>query len=68
MKQWFKLVGRNSKSRAQGEIELELKLSTREDRNISEENNWLDILQHEDLLKMFLKYEFQFCQVNFYFH
>ncbi|XP_048248797.1 BAI1-associated protein 3-like isoform X2 [Haliotis rufescens] len=55
--QWYQLQGRSSRSNIQGEIHLKLKLATREDRGIPEDDNWTDVKQHEDLMCIFIEHE-----------
>lgn len=40
-----------------GQIHLRANLATREDRGISEEDNWTDIKQHVELLQIFIDHE-----------
>ncbi|KAK2182622.1 hypothetical protein NP493_345g04038 [Ridgeia piscesae] len=54
---WYNLEGRSSRSNIEGSICLSLALATREDRGYSEEDNWNDIRQHEDLICVFIEYE-----------
>ncbi|KAF5278098.1 hypothetical protein FQR65_LT03614 [Abscondita terminalis] len=54
---WFKLEARSQRSSVQGRIRLKLWLSTREDRGISEEDNWTEVRQHESLYAIFVDYE-----------
>lgn len=56
IEKWYKLEGRSSKSNIQGEIQLKLCLTTREDRGIPEDDNWTDMKQHEDLICIFIEY------------
>ena len=55
--QWFALEGRSEQSKVRGEIHLRANLATREDRGISEEDNWTDIKQHVELLQIFIDHE-----------
>lgn len=54
---WFKLEARSQRSSVQGRIRLKMWLSTREDRGVSEEDNWAEVRQHENLTCMFIDYE-----------
>ncbi|XP_017779059.1 PREDICTED: BAI1-associated protein 3 isoform X2 [Nicrophorus vespilloides] len=54
---WFKLEARSQRSSVQGRIRLKMWLSTREDRGISEEDNWTELMQHENLYATFIDYE-----------
>ncbi|ESO87159.1 hypothetical protein LOTGIDRAFT_91451, partial [Lottia gigantea] len=54
---WYKLEGRSARSNIQGEIHLKCNLATREDRGIPEDDNWTDILQHEDLMRIMIEHE-----------
>ncbi|XP_064637155.1 BAI1-associated protein 3-like isoform X4 [Lineus longissimus] len=54
---FFDLEGRSNRSNVQGQIRLKLNLATREDRGVSEEDNWTDIKQHEDLYCIFIEHE-----------
>lgn len=54
---WFKLEARSHRSTVQGRIHLKMWLSTREDRGASEEDNWEEMLQHERLIRIFLRHE-----------
>ena len=54
---WFPLEGRSENSKVRGQIHIRANLRTREDRGISEEDNWTDIKQHVELLKIFIEYE-----------
>lgn len=54
---WFKLEARSQRSSVQGRIRLKMWLSTREDRGISEEDNWTEVRQHENLYAIFVDYE-----------
>ena len=51
---WFELEGRSARSNVEGQIRLQMRLATREDRGIPEEDNWTDIKQHEDLMSIFI--------------
>ncbi|GJQ84188.1 hypothetical protein Trydic_g2862 [Trypoxylus dichotomus] len=54
---WFKLEARSQRSSVQGRIRLKMWLSTRENRGISEEDNWTELMQHESLYATFIDYE-----------
>ncbi|KAK7502304.1 hypothetical protein BaRGS_00006257 [Batillaria attramentaria] len=54
---WYRLEGRTARSNIQGEIHLKLSLATREDRGIPEDDNWTDVRQHEDLMRIFVEHE-----------
>ena len=46
---------------------MSLALATREDRGYSEEDNWNDIHQHEDLICVFIEHElrkFKVCRTH----
>lgn len=62
---WFSLEGRSENSKVRGQIHLRANLATREDRGISEEDNWTDIKQHVELLQIFIDHElkrFNVCE------
>jgi BAI1-associated protein 3 len=54
---WFSLEGRSENSKVHGQIHIRANLATREDRGISEEDNWTDIKQHVELLQIFIDHE-----------
>lgn len=54
---WFKLEARSQRSSVQGRIRLKMWLSTRENRGVSEEDNWSELTQHESLYATFIGYE-----------
>ncbi|CAF2680653.1 unnamed protein product [Rotaria sp. Silwood2] len=54
---WFSLEGRSENSKVHGQIHIRASLATREDRGISEEDNWTDIKQHVELLQIFIDHE-----------
>ncbi|KAL3275866.1 hypothetical protein HHI36_020605 [Cryptolaemus montrouzieri] len=54
---WFKLEARSQRSSVQGRIRLKMWLSTRENHAASEEDNWTELMQHENLYKTFVDYE-----------
>lgn len=54
---WFKLEARSQRSSVQGRIRLKMWLSTRENRGASEEDNWSELVQHENLYATFVDYE-----------
>lgn len=54
---WYKLEARTQRSTIQGRIRLKLRLSTREDRGTSEEDNWGELRQQERLYTVFLNHE-----------
>ena len=54
---WFDLEGRSEKSKVEGKIRLRLKLATREDRGIPEDDNSNDYKQQEQLLSLFIRHE-----------
>ncbi|UJR07768.1 hypothetical protein I4U23_012051 [Adineta vaga] len=54
---WFSLEGRSENSKVRGQIHIRANLATREDRGISEEDNWTDIKQHVELLQIFIDHE-----------
>ena len=57
LEEWIVLEGRSSRSNVEGRIRLKLNLATREDKGYSEEDNWLDILEHENLICIFIEHE-----------
>ena len=59
VERWYDLEGRSEKSKVEGKIRIRLKLATREDRGVPEEDNWNDLNQHEQLLSIFMDYEIQ---------
>ena len=61
---WFQLEGRSARSNVEGSIRLHLRLATREDRGIPEEDNWTDIKQHEDLMSIFIEHEIRKFRVR----
>ena len=61
---WFELEGRSSRSNIEGHIRLKLQLATREDKGYSEEDNWMDIQEHENLICVFIEYELRKFQVS----
>ncbi len=61
---WFDLEGRSARSNVEGQIRLHLRLATREDRGIPEEDNWTDIKQHEDLMSIFIEHEIKKFRVR----
>ncbi|CAF0890091.1 unnamed protein product [Rotaria sordida] len=54
---WFSLEGRSENSKVRGQIHIRANLTTREDRGISEEDNWTDIKEHVELLQIFIDHE-----------
>ncbi|XP_067135056.1 BAI1-associated protein 3-like isoform X2 [Centruroides vittatus] len=55
---WFPLEGRSHRSSVQGQIYLKLNLGTREDRGSAvDEDNWKEVVEHQELLWMFIEYE-----------
>ncbi|CAF0914776.1 unnamed protein product [Rotaria sordida] len=54
---WFSLEGRSENSKVHGQIHIRANLATREDRGISEEDNWTDIKQHVELLQIIIDHE-----------
>lgn len=54
---WFVLEGRTARSAVQGRIRLKMTLSTREDRGVSEEDLWSEIVQQEKLTEIFVRHE-----------
>ena len=62
---WFELEGRSSRSNIEGHIRLKLQLATREDKGYSEEDNWMDIQEHENLICVFIEYELRKFQVSY---
>ncbi|CAF1561477.1 unnamed protein product, partial [Rotaria magnacalcarata] len=54
---WFSLEGRSENSKVHGQIHVRASLATREDRGVSEEDNWTDIKQHVELLQIFIDHE-----------
>ncbi|CAF1066209.1 unnamed protein product [Adineta ricciae] len=54
---WFALEGRSENSKVHGQIHIRANLATREDRGVSEEDNWTDIKQHVELLQIFIDHE-----------
>ncbi|XP_076385473.1 BAI1 associated protein 3 isoform X7 [Megachile rotundata] len=54
---WYKLEARTQRSTIQGRIRLKLRLSTREDRGTSEEDNWGELRQQKRLYTVFLNHE-----------
>ncbi len=62
---WFSLEGRSENSKVRGQIHIRANLATREDRGISEEDNWTDIKQHVELLQIFIDHELNKFKVRF---
>ncbi|CAF4237191.1 unnamed protein product, partial [Rotaria sp. Silwood2] len=54
---WFSLEGRSENSKVRGQIHIRANLTTREDRGLSEEDNWTDIKEHVELLQIFIDHE-----------
>lgn len=54
---WFDLEGRSEKSKVEGKIRLRLKLATREDRGLPEDDNSNDLKQQEQMLSLFIDHE-----------
>ncbi|XP_057657644.1 BAI1-associated protein 3 isoform X1 [Diorhabda carinulata] len=54
---WFKLEARSQRSSVQGRIKLKMWLSTRETRGVSDDDNWTELTQHENLFATFIDYE-----------
>ena len=61
---WYKLEGRSQRSTIQGRIRLKLFLSTREDLGTSEEDNWTEVKQQENLHGVFIDYELSVFKVS----
>ncbi len=61
---WFSLEGRSENSKVHGQIHIRANLATREDRGISEEDNWTDIKQHVELLQIFIDHELNKFKVS----
>jgi BAI1-associated protein 3 len=57
IEKWFSLEGRSENSKVHGHIHLRASLATREDRGVSEEDNWTDVKQHVELLQIFIDHE-----------
>ncbi|XP_075558268.1 BAI1-associated protein 3-like isoform X2 [Dermacentor variabilis] len=57
--QWFPLQGRSQRSTIQGQIRLKLCLGTREDRGMaaSIDDNWKEVVEHQELLWIFIEHE-----------
>ncbi|XP_075725251.1 BAI1-associated protein 3-like isoform X8 [Rhipicephalus microplus] len=57
--QWFPLQGRSQRSTIQGQIRLKLSLGTREDRGMaaSIDDNWKEVVEHQELLWIFIEHE-----------
>ncbi|XP_077526538.1 BAI1-associated protein 3-like isoform X5 [Haemaphysalis longicornis] len=56
---WFPLEGRSHRSTIQGQIRLKLSLGTREDRGMaaSIDDNWKEVVEHQELLWIFIEHE-----------
>jgi BAI1-associated protein 3 len=54
---WCDLEARSEKSKVEGKIRLRLKLATKEDRGVHEEDSWDEIKQQEQMLSVFINYE-----------
>lgn len=54
---WFDLEARSEKSKVEGKIRLRLKLATREDREMLEDDNSNDFKQQEQLVSLFVSHE-----------
>ncbi|XP_069995655.1 BAI1-associated protein 3 isoform X6 [Penaeus vannamei] len=54
---WYPLEGRSLRSNIQGQIHLKMWLSTREDRGTSEEEAWVEVRQHDQIITIFLLHE-----------
>jgi BAI1-associated protein 3 len=48
----------------EGRILLKVKLATREDRGISEEESWTESQQHEELMMFFIDHEIRRFKVG----
>ncbi|ELU07462.1 hypothetical protein CAPTEDRAFT_226475 [Capitella teleta] len=57
VEKYFDLEGRSARSNVEGRILLKVKLATREDRGISEEESWSETQQHEELMLFFIDHE-----------
>jgi len=54
---WFDLEGRSEKSKVEGKIRLRLKLATRENRGLPEDDNSNDFKQQQKLVSLFINHE-----------
>ncbi|XP_069958195.1 BAI1-associated protein 3 isoform X2 [Cherax quadricarinatus] len=54
---WYPLEGRSHRSNIQGQINLKMWLSTREDRGTSEDEVWAEVRQHDQIITTFLLHE-----------
>nr|XP_045586368.1 BAI1-associated protein 3-like [Procambarus clarkii] len=54
---WYPLEGRSHRSNIQGQINLKMWLSTREDRGTSEEEVTAEVRQHDQIITTFLLHE-----------
>ncbi|XP_045109688.1 BAI1-associated protein 3-like isoform X3 [Portunus trituberculatus] len=54
---WYPLEGRSHRSNIQGQINLKMWLSTREDRGRSEEEVWAEVREHDQIITIFLLHE-----------
>ncbi|CAH1987257.1 unnamed protein product [Acanthoscelides obtectus] len=54
---WFKLEARSQRSSVQGRIRLKMWLSTRENRGATDDDNWTELTQHENLYAAFIDHE-----------
>ncbi|KAG8196992.1 hypothetical protein JTE90_013136 [Oedothorax gibbosus] len=54
---WFCLEGRTERSSVQGQIRLKISLGTREDKESAEEDNWKEVVEHQELFWVFIQHE-----------
>ena len=64
MDDWFDLEARSSRSNVEGQIRLKIGLATREDRGYSEEANYNELTEHEDLMGVFIEHELKNFKVS----
>ncbi|XP_071549430.1 BAI1-associated protein 3-like isoform X3 [Panulirus ornatus] len=57
LQKWYPLEGRSHRSNIQGQINLKMWLSTREDRGRSEEEAWVEVQQHDQIVAIILLHE-----------
>ncbi|XP_077489961.1 BAI1-associated protein 3-like isoform X3 [Amblyomma americanum] len=65
---WFPLQGRSNRSTIQGQIRLKLCLGTREDRGLaaSIDDNWKEVVEHQELLWIFIEHELRHLECPTY--
>jgi BAI1-associated protein 3 len=62
---WFDLNGRSAKSSVEGQLRLQLSLTTREDCNFSNELKGKELREHLNMESIFLQYDRSLFQVPF---